>query len=254
MPKTSSGTHAYCRLISADAVPMFWQGSRKVQPERNPCLLFFEHVFVLRVSNGQSSLRSRADYKLKADRPRYNGDEGNGSIRILARADFAFPFPKIKDRRRSGLAHGNVPEGRICVMPRELRTFGRIRRNRDQLALGCEAREKVLGVRFQLGIRFRTSVEENFEQFAAEAVANHPPGVTVRENHRTHILVGEPDHVAVISDEVAAMVNDGDAVGGIDLKSHTVGNVLADIDLGSTALEQGPFGDIRGTIRQFAVG
>src|SRR5215472_11133030 len=148
MPKTSNGTPAYCRLISADACRSFWQGSRKVRPERKPCLLFFEHVFVLRVSNGQSSLRSGADYKLKADRPRYNGDERNGSIRILARADFAFPFPKIKDRRRVGLAHGNVPEGRIRVMSRKLRAFGRIRRNRDQLAFGCEAREKVLGVSF----------------------------------------------------------------------------------------------------------
>ena len=72
----------------------------RVRPQsRNSA--FFENVFVLRVSNGQSSLGSGADYKLKADQARYSSDERSRSVGIFARADFAFPFAKIKYGRSS---------------------------------------------------------------------------------------------------------------------------------------------------------
>ena len=141
---------------------------------------FFENVFVLRVSNGESPLRSGADYKLKTDRPRYGSDEGDCSVGICARTDFAFPFAKIKDSRGSRRADLNFPKQRIGVASRELGAFGGIGGDGDQLALGCEAGEEVFSIGFQLGVCLRAPVEENLKQLAAEAIANHPPGIAVR--------------------------------------------------------------------------
>jgi len=68
-------------------------------PAKAVSLALFEHVFVLRVSDGQCSLRSGAHYKLKTHGTGYSGDEGNCTIRVFASSDLAFPFAKIKDGR-----------------------------------------------------------------------------------------------------------------------------------------------------------
>lgn len=60
---------------------------------------FFKYVFVLRVSDGHRPLSSGANDKFEPYDTGRSGDEGNCAIRIFARADFAFPFAKIKDCR-----------------------------------------------------------------------------------------------------------------------------------------------------------
>ena len=58
-----------------------------------------EHVFVLRVSDGQCSLRAGADHELGPIYARRDCDERNGSVGILAAADFAFPLAEVEDGR-----------------------------------------------------------------------------------------------------------------------------------------------------------
>src|SRR5208282_4872498 len=82
--------------------------------------MFFKHVFVLRVSDGQRALGSRANHELKAQLSRCGGEEGNCAIGIFATGDFAFPLAKIKDRGSARGADGDLAKRRICVVFGEL--------------------------------------------------------------------------------------------------------------------------------------
>ena len=71
-------------------------------------------------------------------------------------------------------------------------------------------------------------------------VAQDPARIAVREDHRADLLLGQPHHVAVVADHVAAVVDDRDAVLRVDHQAHAVRDVLADRDLRLAPLEQRP--------------
>src|SRR5215471_17947180 len=56
-----------------------------------------EQVFVLCVSDDQCSLRAGADHELGPIYARRSRDERNGSVGILAAADFALPLAEVED-------------------------------------------------------------------------------------------------------------------------------------------------------------
>src|SRR6516162_1361971 len=74
--------------------------------------------------------------------------------------------------------------------------------------------------------------------------AKQPSGVAVGQDDSANVLFRQPDHVAVISGQVAAVVDDRYSVGGVDHQAHAVNLVFANMNLGHTALEQRFLGDI----------
>src|SRR5207302_702349 len=62
----------------------------------------------------------------------------------------------------------------------------------------------------------------------------------------------QPDHVAVISRQVAAVMNDGYSVGRVDHQAHAVGDVFADKNLGSAPFEQRFLGNVGISIGKLA--
>ena len=70
-----------------------------------------EYVFVLRIPDGQRSLRARAYHKLKTHGTRHGRDEGDCAVRVLAAPHFAFPFAEIEDGRSPRLADRDLSRG-----------------------------------------------------------------------------------------------------------------------------------------------
>src|SRR6516164_7149895 len=82
--------------------------------------------------------------------------------------------------------------------------------------------------------------------------AKQPSGVAVGQDDSANVLFRQPDHVAVISGQVAAVVDDRYSVGGVDHQAHAVNLVFANMNLGHTALEQRFLGDIGRSIGKLA--
>ena len=98
----------------------------------------------------------------------------------------------------------------------------------SKFSLGGELRVRALCGGGELGICFRFSIEEHLEELASEYGAQDPAGIAVGEDDRARVVVRKPDHIAVMAEQIAAMMDDRDAVGGVDHQAHAISLIFAD--------------------------
>ena len=162
-----------------------------------------------------------------------------------------FHSPKSNTVARSDVAHGDLAERvrsrsapRACRHPphRQARRAACARR-RSARRSSCRRRPRR---RPPPGGRRRAPRAA----CAGTAPRSSQPGSRVGEDHRADVLLGQPDHVAVEADHVAAVVNDGNAVRRVDHQPHAVRRVLADGDLRLAPREQRVLRDVALAVRQ----
>ena len=77
-------------------------------------------------------------------------------------------------------------------MARKFCALLRVCGDSEQLTVRGKCRKETLRVEPEQRVGFRTSIEKNFQQLAAEVTSNQPSRVTIRQNDGADILLRQP--------------------------------------------------------------
>src|SRR5207253_2427161 len=125
---------------------------------------------------------------------------------------------------------GNLPERGVRVSGGELARGSLVRRNRKAATLPKNCRFHVPGRHADVLLRFELAIEQNLEQTAAKRIENAAALVRVDQDHGRDVMFGQVEHVALIAEQAATVVHDRNAPLSIDLQTHTVSDVVTDLD------------------------
>ena len=128
---------------------------------------------------------------------------------FLREATSALPLAEVEDRRRPAWLTAISPSAALAYAAASFAPRAGSAGTVRSLRSAASSSKNVLPCGGDLGVRLGLAVEEHLEQLAAELAAEDPAGIGVRQDHGAHVLLGQPDHVAVEADHVAAVVDDG---------------------------------------------
>src|SRR6266850_336875 len=203
---------------------------------RGLALDLVEKIFVLAVARDQRPLSLVLPHdEFDPVQGRVDGDERDGPVVVLAGGDLALPFADVEEQGPGPPQHSDVAERRIPVARRELGRLRRVRRHAQPLPLLGNGLLPRLGGGREVPFRFRTPVEDDFQEAAQKWPAQPLTSVGVREDHGADPVLGQPHHVAVIPGQIPAVVHDDDAPGPVLDQPHPVTLLLAEKDLRNLA-------------------
>ena len=162
--------------------------------------------------------------------PGHDRDERDRAVGVLARRDLALPLAEVEQRRRA------LPGSRRSRRARRSRSARRAwppsaasAGTVSSLRSAASCVEERLGARPPA--RRRPPACRRTAPRAAcggSALRISQPGSPLVRTTAPTLLLGQPHHVAVEADHVAAVVDDRHAVRRVDHQAHAVGRVLAD--------------------------
>src|SRR2546423_5906000 len=137
---------------------------------------------------------------------------------------------------------GNLPERSMGVARRKLVSASAIGRDGEPAAFLDNCRFHVAGGDGDVLLGFELAIKQNLKKPPAKRTENSSAFVGVYQDDGGYVVFGQVEHVALIAEEAAAVMHDGNAPLRIDLETHAVGDIIADLDLPLAALHDIGFG------------